>query len=266
MTSEIETLYKPGNTFFHRLDPRTKLGWMLGMMIFSFLFFDPKVLFLVCVFNFVLLLWSTGKYALTSPISEAVLLLAVPQIIVHGCVNAAGVTPVVFMGSTISIPLLGTLKWEGVYLGLSYAFRMLGVGYATLLFIATTHPRDLVKGFERLGLPFKYSFMIMMSLQLIPEAIRETRIILEAQQSRGMKMRGFLERLRALLPVFVPITIGSMQRVQMMSMALDARAYGAPVQRTELRDFHLHKADKIMLCAISIMIVIGIYLFLSRIL
>jgi len=143
---------------------------------------------------------------------------------------------------------------------------MLGVGYATLLFIATAHPRDLVKGFERSGLPFKYSFMIMMSLQLIPEAIRETQIILEAQQSRGMKMRGFLERLGALLTVFIPITIGSMQRVQRMSMALDARAYGAPVQRTEFRDFRLHKADKIMLCAIFIMIVIGIYLFLSRIL
>lgn len=265
MSYEIDTMYRPGNSFFHRLDPRTKLAWTLGVMIFSFLLFDVKVLFLTFVVSFALLIWSTGRYALKSLISRVALLIAIPQIIVHGCLNSVGVTPVLFMGQTASIPFLGPLKWEGVLFGLTYALRVLGMAFTAVLFVATTHPRDLVKGFEKLGLPFKYGFMILMSLQLIPEAIREMQIILDAQQSRGMRIKSFLERMRGLLPVLIPITIGSMQRVQMMSMALEARAYGAPVQRTELRDFRLHKADKIMLCAVSIMIVIGIYLFLWKI-
>ena len=262
MSNDTGNLYQPGQTFFHGLDPRTKLLWVMGITTIAFLFFNPLVSFSICTLNFVLLYLSTGRYALKNPISNAVLFMSLSQIIVHGCVNVVGVTPVILLGYEIAIPFLGVLKWEGVSVGAIYAFRLLGVGYAALLFIATTHPRDLVKGFEKLGLPFKYGFMILMSLQLIPETIRETKIILDAQQSRGVKMKSITERLRALLPVFVPITIGSMQRVQMMSMALEARAYGAPVERTELRVLRLRRSDFIIFLVITIMIITGLYFYL----
>jgi len=252
MSVRIETFYIPGDSFFHELDPRTKLVWAIAMMVISFLFFNPTVPLILLVLNFTILILAIGSSAIKNFITNTLLVFAIPQILFHGCVNVIGKTPVMLNGQAVTIPLLGPLKWEGLYFGSVFAFRVLLMGYATMLFISTTHPRDVVKGFEKLGMPFRYSFMMLMSLQLIPSAIREVSTIINAQKSRGVRMKSPIERARAVLPLFIPIAVGSIQRVQLISMSLEARAYGAPVTRTELRELNLRVRDLLILALLTI--------------
>ena len=95
----------------------------------------------------------------------------------------------------------------------------------------------------KLGIPFQYASLFGMSLQMIPIMQEEARVIIQAQRARALRENSFKEKIQALVPLFVPLAVGSMQRAETTAMVLEARAFGAPVKRTELRPLKLTWID-----------------------
>jgi energy-coupling factor transport system permease protein len=101
----------------------------------------------------------------------------------------------------------------------------------TLVMVMTTHPSDLFLAFSKLKVPYTFNFMLAMTLQLIPVFQREVGIVLSAQKSRGMKGSGF----SAVLPSFVPVFVGAIERVQQLSVSLESRGFGSSGNKTSYR-------------------------------
>jgi energy-coupling factor transport system permease protein len=108
-----------------------------------------------------------------------------------------------------------------------------------LVMIMTTHPSDLFTSLGRLHVPYVLNFMLAMTLQLIPVLQREIGVVMSAQRSRGMKSTGF----GAVIPSFVPVFAGAIERVQQLSISLESRAFGSSGHKTSYRRVSVRPMD-----------------------
>jgi energy-coupling factor transport system permease protein len=128
------------------------------------------------------------------------------------------------------------LSWEGVVYGLVSAVRILVVFVASIMFLFTTLPDDLLQALVDKGASQRLAFVVLSAIQLVPRMQSRAAAILDAQQARGLRVAGSLAtRGRALLPLIGPIILGSLIDVRERTLALEARGFGARAERTAYR-------------------------------
>lgn len=252
------TLYQPGNSIFHHCDSRTKLVLIICFAILAFLFFNPIIPLALMLVGLLMNAIATGRYVMTSTLGKIILTIIFFFLVIHGFVNPSGRTPAMFFGHSVEIPYFGVYTLEGVYYGLTFSFRVATVALIALLYVSTTHPTEVVKGLVKLGLPYNFCFMILMSLQLIPISNREAKTIIAAQRARGLMERTLLDKIKGLFPMFVPLVVNSLERMETMAMALEARGFGANSQPTPLYEVNFGKKDFVIISCAIILLITGI--------
>src|ERR1043165_3185358 len=85
-------------------------------------------------------------------------------------------------------------------------------------------------------MPRSVGYILLVSLQIVPDMSTRAAAILEAQRSRGLETQGGLRRVRALAPLVGPLIVGALVDVEERAMALESRAYTAPGPKTSLRE------------------------------
>jgi energy-coupling factor transport system permease protein len=163
--------------------------------------------------------------------------------------------------------------------GVDMAFRMgtrilLLVLFAGLLTL-TTSPTELSDGLERLLSPLgrfgfpahEMAMMTTIALRFIPTLLDETDRIMKAQLSRGADLDrgGLFRRLRAFVPVLVPLFFIVFQRADDLAVAMEARGYRGGVGRTRLHPLVWKFRDTLAL-GVTFLLLIGVSLLDYRIL
>jgi len=227
----------PGNSVLHRLNPLPKLALAIGVLIFSFATRNPALLGIV--FAIGLMLVTIGKIwkaylRVVMILFPIYLTLIVLQSIAPAFPRPW--TPIVGFGPF-------TIYQEGIYSGVSMLARILCMTTYALIMIQTTHPSDLFTSLQKIGMPYVLNFILTVTLQLLPIIQSEFAIVLSAQKSRGMKGTGF----GAILPSMVPVFVGAIERVQQLSISLEARAFGSSGRKTSFRDVSMRVKDYIAL-------------------
>lgn len=123
----------------------------------------------------------------------------------------------------------------GIGIAADFALLVLAMcGLITLLF--TIVPvRHLMLALERIGVSPKASYITLASFQAITDLGAHTRTVLDAQKARGIETDGSLRRrARAFFPVLTPVFLSAMSETEERALALDARAFHAPVRHTHL--------------------------------
>lgn len=130
-------------------------------------------------------------------------------------------------------PLTTTL--EGLLLGIAILVRIIAISGAITLFYLTTDPRALTLDLERRGVSPRIAFVANASIQTVPAMLERANAITAAQRARGLDTEGsFLRRVRGIVPIVGPTILGSIGEVEERTMALEARAFGRPGQRSLL--------------------------------
>jgi energy-coupling factor transport system permease protein len=241
------TLYIPGNSLLHRLDPRTKMAWMVCTMISVFIFYNPIVPIVMLIILILALLYAVGIDLFKNALIRFVPIIILTVSITHGFVNPVGKTPILLGTMPIHLPYFGDMKWEGLYIGIQMSLRITAVIFASIVLVLTTTTEDMVSAIAKLGIPYQYASFFGMSLQMIPILQEEAGIIVQAQRARALRETSLWEKIQALVPLFVPLAVGSMQRAETTAMVLEARAFGGPVKRTELRIMRLTVLDYLLI-------------------
>jgi energy-coupling factor transport system permease protein len=138
------------------------------------------------------------------------------------------------------------------------------------LLTATTAPVALADGIEDLLSPLKMlrfpahelAMMMTIALRFIPTLHEEAQKIARAQAARGADFSedGFLRRVRAMMPVLVPLTIGAFRRADELAEAMESRGYRGGDGRTRYRELRFRVRDALALTAAALMLVGGILL------
>ena len=248
LNSVIIGQYVPGDSFIHKLDPRTKI-----IIIF----------FYVIVVFFANNAWSYGLLTLF-----VILAIMITRIPLHFILK--GLTPIWFLiFFTFLLHLFLTkegpvvLDWGiftfylgGIIQGAIISLRFLLLILMTSLLTLTTTPIEITDAVEALLNPLKkvkfpvheLALMMSISLRFIPTLMQETDKISKAQASRGVDFRTgkFKERIKAIIPLLVPLFVSAFKRAEELAMAMEARGYHGGEGRTKLRALTYVARDYIM--------------------
>jgi energy-coupling factor transport system permease protein len=158
----------------------------------------------------------------------------------------------------------------GLRMGLFLALRILLLVSAAGLLTATTAPVALTDGIEdllsflrKLRFPaHEVAMMITIALRFIPTLHEEAQKITRAQAARGADFSegGLLGRVRAMLPVLVPLTIGAFRRADELAEAMESRGYRGGEGRTRYRELRFRARDALALAVATLVLVWGILL------
>ena len=120
--------------------------------------------------------------------------------------------------------------------------------YTTSPIVLTDAIEALLKPFAKLHLPVhELAMMMTIALRFIPLLIDETEKIMNAQKARGAMLDNgkFMDRIKALVPVLIPLFISAFRRADELAMAMECRCYHGGEGRTRMKQMKLHGRDLI---------------------
>jgi energy-coupling factor transport system permease protein len=171
-----------------------------------------------------------------------------------------------FTEGTNIIARLGpfNIKAEGIRFAFASTVSILLISSSLLLTLLTTHPGMLMTALVQKGFPPQLAYVIVTTLQIVPQMRERASTIIDAQRARGLETQGsFLVRSRALIPLVGPLVLGSLLDVEERSLALEARAFSATTPKTSLYALPDPIGERVFrwLIVLSIVGVIGYRLF-----
>ena len=104
----------------------------------------------------------------------------------------------------------------------------------------------LLSPFRRFGLPaHELAMMMTIALRFVPTLIEETDRIMKAQQSRGVDFTSgsVFARLKAMVPILVPLFLSAFRRADELALAMEARCYRGGVGRTHMKSLAVTRLD-----------------------
>ena len=146
-----------------------------------------------------------------------------------------------------------TITYEGLYRSCFMALRLILLIIGTSMLTLTTKPMELTDGlekllkpFNRLGLPsHEIALMMSIALRFIPTLLEETDKIMKAQQARGADFESgsLIQRVKNMIPILIPLFVGSFRIAQDLALAMEARCYHGGVGRTRMKEIVFSRRD-----------------------
>ena len=240
--------YSGQDSPLHRLDPRTKLLFVICYLLATFFVPHSWVLFILII----VIIWIFGRI----PPSEyyAFLLLMLPLMI------GITVMHVVFVGgppyfATIPIgPFTIGLSIPGLGTGSALAFRLGTMGVAFTMFAMTTEPFQWGMAMYRSGLPYKIAFLFAFAIRLYPLIQEEFLVIQTALRARASDALSSLNPFKFFPGIAisaVPLGLGAIRRSQEIALAMELRGLSIPetmgLKRELYREVKLRPVDYVIM-------------------
>jgi len=127
---------------------------------------------------------------------------------------------------------------------------------AFTIFMLTTHPSELMGDLTRRGLPGQFAYVIISTLQIIPQMQAKAATIIAAQRSRGLDTESsFRRRIGALVPLVGPLVFGSLVEVEERAIAIEARGFTSSRKKTFLKEIPDSSLDRVLRWGLLLLIV-----------
>ena len=252
----------PGDSLVHKFDPRMKLVLTIVYIILLFAASNPLGLTLSLVFLVAMYGVAKIPFKLITKSLKPIL----PIILFTAVLN-------LFFVSGEGEPLVHfwvlNIYAEGLRYAILMAVRVMALIAGTSLLTYTTSPivltdaiEQLLKPLGRLHFPVhELAMMMSIALRFIPTLIEETDKIMNAQKARGAQLDTgkMLDRVKALVPVLIPLFISAFRRADELAMAMECRCYRGGDGRTRLNVLRCTKQDYIdlALCIVCFAVILS---------
>ena len=148
---------------------------------------------------------------------------------------------------------------EGVMKAIGLTSKLTAIVSALTMLTLITPVKDFTLALEKKGLNPKAAFILMLTLQTIPEMKKQADVIMDSQKARGIETEGnVIVRAKALIPIFIPLVLSSIANTEERAITLEARGFSVGEKRTILYDIEETKNDKVMKIILAIFIVLNI--------
>ena len=244
------------DSFIHKTDPRTKL--LLLILYIVFIFLANSFLSLALLGIFVVVMAAVSKIPFKMYLKNIKTIL--PVIILTAVLNAFYVSE----GKVLVDWWIITITTGGISRALFMALRIILLILASALLSYTTSPTSLTGAIESLLKPLKFiglgnavhtmAMTMTIALRFIPTLIEETQKIMNAQKARGADLESgnLIKRIKALLPILIPLLISSVRRAYELAEAMECRCYNGGDGRTKFRTMKFTRKDLVAAFTVSI--------------
>lgn len=241
--------YFPANSIIHRIDPRLKLVLLCAFIVFIFICNNPLALGLMGLFTLSLIIASRVPIGMFLKSIKAILIVIILTSVLNALYVETGKVLLEFWIIKITV--------DGVVRAVFMSSRILILVLSSSLLTYTTTPTALTDAIERLLKPLRFiglgeavhvmAMMITIALRFIPTLIEETDKIMSAQKARGADMDSgsLIHRVKALIPILIPLLISSVRRAFDLADAMESRCYTGGAGRKRMKQLHLVARDYI---------------------
>lgn len=250
--------YIETHSIIHKLNSSIKLIWMILFIAIlmtsntwhEYLILTLVVLILITLTKIPLLIFLKG----IKPLLKIIIFTAVLQLFF----TTTG--PILLEFSFVTITINGVRNAFIIFIRFSLVLML------TSVVGLSTKPMDLTTGVELLLSPLKLigvkiqelALILAISLRFIPTLQDEGMRLKLAQESRGIQFDegNFIEKIKKVIPLILPIFIGSFYRAHEMANALDVRGYTSEKNRTKYKKFSFSYKDLLFISTIVLIMFI----------
>ena len=261
--------YIQGSSPIHRIDPRVKI--MASLLFIIALFIIKGVLEYAVITLFLIAVIKMSKVPFKFIVRGLKPMLYI--LIFTALINILLTPGEVLTQFDLKLFTLKITK-EGLITGAYMILRLVYLVIGTSLLTLTTSPLMLTDGIEKLLRPFEVikvpsheiAMMMTIAIRFIPTIAEEADKIMKAQTARGADFESgsLVRRVKAMIPLLVPLFVSSFRRADELAVAMDSRCYHGGKSRTRMKVMKLKLIDLYTLFAViliaTILVVIRIAL------
>jgi energy-coupling factor transport system permease protein len=253
LASRLELVYHEGASFFHRTDPLSKLLYVIAVSFLMATGFDfYKQLGILLVVAPIALILSGTPFRTYWAFIKYVFFLTI----------TLGITGALFVhkpGPVVLHTPLRDLSFRELTDGFTMGLQIFNLGWVSLAFVFTTHPRDFAHAVSRLGLNYRFAHGFILALVFLPTLLAEANNVSNAHKIRdfGAEQNWLMRNYHALRHLFFALMARSLRRAETIAVAMDVKGFGLSKERTYFKEYPSWIPGKIFGWA-SVAIMIGL--------
>ncbi|MBQ3461078.1 MAG: energy-coupling factor transporter transmembrane protein EcfT [Solobacterium sp.] len=260
--------YDQLNTFVHRLSGLSKLVCFLLLTSAVMLTYDIRVILGILLLSYVMILIAKIRFS-----QIRLMLIYVAAFLIfnffltyafapeYGC-EIYGTKHVLY---TFGGPYTVTL--EQLFYQITKLLKYLSVIPLGIIFVLTTNPSEFASSLNSIGVSYRICTALALTLRYFPDVADDYNTISLAQQARGLEMSSkakMMDRLKRTSGILVPLIMTTMDRIDIISNAMDLRSFGKYKKRTWYAARPLKKEDwlamGVSLCALLISLYVRFFI------
>ena len=262
--------YDTVDTPIHKLSGLTKLICFLFLTFGAMFSYDIRVILSIMVFSIAILMISRIKFSQIRLMVIYVLIFLITNAIIS-----------FFFSPEEGVKIYGTrhpiaglygsydLTWEQVFYQVTKFFKYGSVIPLGMIFLLTTNPSEFASSLNGVGVNYKAAFAVSLTLRYFPDIQREYQDIRLSQQARGLELSHkakFTDRFKNSLLIVIPLIFSSLDRIDLISNAMDLRGFAKSKTRTWYTSKKLTWQDytAIVISGVIFFITIGVSIFINH--
>ncbi|MCR5672151.1 MAG: energy-coupling factor transporter transmembrane protein EcfT [Lachnospiraceae bacterium] len=239
--------YEKKNTRIHELSGVTKLVFFLLWSITSMITYDTRVLATMIVLSLVILRASKTEWRQVGSVFKFVMVFLVLNVITIYLFAPYQGTEI-YGTKTVIAHIYGRydITLEQLFYELNIVLKYATVVPSAFMFVVSTDPSEFAASLNRVGISYYVAYSIAIALRYIPDVQDDFVKIKNAEAARGIelsKKAGLVERIKNTAPILFPLIFSSMNRIDVVSNAMELRGFGKHRKRTWYRGKPLVAAD-----------------------
>lgn len=249
--------YNFSDTFIHRLSGLSKLVCFLFLTFASMYSYDIRVVLFILVFSAWLMVVSRIKFRqIRLMVYYVLIFLLVNTVITFFFSPDLGTE--IYGTRTELLKLFGryNLTAEQLFYQTTKFFKYASVIPLGIIFLLTTNPSEFASSLNGVGINYKVSFAVALTLRYFPDIQRTYIDISQAQQARGLELSakaGLSDRFKNSLLIIIPLIFSTLDRIDLITNAMDLRGFGKGKKRTWYVGKRLGRDDLIAMAISAIL-------------
>lgn len=262
--------YNLVDTPIHRLSGLTKLIGFLFLTFAVMFSFDIRVILAIMVFSFTLLKISQIKFSQIKLMVIYVLIFLITNVIITYLFSPEEGVSIYGTRHEI-VHFIGryNLTWEQLLYQTTKFFKYASVIPLGIIFLLTTNPSEFASALNRVGIGYKASYAVALTLRYFPDVQRDYRDISLSQQARGLDLSHkakLIDRFKKSLIIVVPLIFSTLDRIESISNAMDLRGFSKSKTRTWYNAKKMERLDyfAILISGLIFLATISVSIFINH--
>lgn len=262
--------YDQVNTIIHRLSGLTKLICFLFLTFAVMYSYDIRVILIVMAFSIFILRISKIKFSQIRLMVIYVLIFILTNAVIS-FLFAPEMGVEIYGTRHPILKLFGDtyLTQEQLLYSVTKLFKYASVIPLGMIFLLTTNPSEFASSLNRVGVNYKAAYAVALTLRYFPDIQRDYHDISQAQQARGLELSRkakLASRIKNGLMIITPLIFSSLDRIELISNAMDLRGFAKSKSRTWYTARKMQRMDwvAIIVSALIFLGTISVSIFINH--
>lgn len=251
--------YTPKNTWIHRLSGVTKMLFFILWSIAGMLTYDTRVLAVMLAVSLLIFKVSKTEWKQVGTVFKFILFFLFLNLLTVFLFSPYQGTEI-YGTKTVLFHIAGrySVTTEQLFYEFNIMLKYFTVVPVVLMFMVTTNPSEFAASMNRLGISYNVGYAIAIALRYVPDVQSDFTKIKHAQEARGIEMSNkasLFKRLKNMANIIFPLIFSSMDRIDVVSNAMELRGFGKKKKRTWYMGKSLERNDYLTLAFVICFVV-----------